>query len=409
MHARLVGRALPLVMAAALVMAACGDDSSKAASTTAAAGPTTAGPTTVPAPTTVAGPSHAPFKVMVASDFTSPTLPVPEAVAAAKVALQGIDGLQIESCDTKGDMNATSACERQAVSDGVVAVVHTLGGMSVDHSILTQAKIPIIGSVQETQPNAFAVSSGLGAFAAIGVGMANAGCKTIATIYREVGSDFLPNVIKSGAEQSGAKEVARASIPTDAPDVSAPVAKVLDANPDCIALAVAPATVVQVMTAIGQSGKKPTIAGPAAIFPPDVLKALGPLAEGILIPGVALDPADPAPVMGQIRTAMAAIDSSAKLTNTAVLTWASAKILAAALNTIDGPVTAAQVQDALMGLRDVDLDGVIHSFSSIELASPIAKRAFNHYAINYKITNGTPTRVGDFYDLKSVIEGVKLS
>jgi len=45
---------------------------------------------------------------------------VEESVPAVKSLLQTIPGITIESCDSKGDANAASACQRKAVSDGVV-------------------------------------------------------------------------------------------------------------------------------------------------------------------------------------------------------------------------------------------------------------------------------------------------
>jgi ABC-type branched-subunit amino acid transport system substrate-binding protein len=201
--------------------------------------------------------------------------------------------------------------------------------------------------------------------------------------------------------------VARAGVPDNAPDLSAAVAKLLDANPECIVLSLPPTMVVQAVTAIHQTGKKVLLAGVSAVFPPDTLKTLGPLSEGILIPAIQLDPTDPAPVIQEIRQAIADTDKSAAFTSTSVLTWASAKVLAVALANIKGDVTAASTMDALNALRDVDLHGAIHSYSSIPLTNPLVTRSFNHYAINYTIVNGKFARQGDFYDLKAVLEGLK--
>jgi len=161
------------------------------------------------------------------------------------------------------------------------------------------------------------------------------------------------------------------------------------------------------MTAINQTGKKLLVSGVAAVFPPDTLKTLGPLAEGVLIPAIQADPTDNVPALADIRQTMDTVDKSAPLTSSAVLAWASAKVLAAAIPTIKGDITAASTFAALDALRDVDMEGAIHSFSAIELTNPLVKRSFNHYAINYIVQGGKFVRQGDFYDLAPVMEGLK--
>ncbi|MCU1346239.1 MAG: putative substrate-binding transporter protein component [Acidimicrobiia bacterium] len=389
-------------------LAACGDDKGSTAATTAA--PVAAPAATTATPTTP--PSTVPaqkFKVMVTGDFTSPGFAVPESAAAAKSVLKDVPGLEIVECDSKGDINASQACERKAVDEKVVAVVNGLGTMARGHDILTKAGIPIVGTTQETKTatTAFAVSSGIGSYAALGIGVAQAGCKRVATIYTQSGGEVLPNIIKSGAIVSGSTEVARSGVPDNAPDLSAPVAKLLDANPDCIVLSLPPTMVVQAVTAIQQSGKKVALAGVSAIFPPATLASLGAKAEGILIPAIQLDPTDPAPAIQEIKQAIASTDKDAKFTSTSVLTWASAKVLATAVANIKGDITAASTLASLTALRDVDLHGAIHSYSSIEMTNPLVARTFNHYAINYKIVNGKFARQGDFYDLKPVLDNLK--
>lgn len=358
-----------------------------------------------------AGAASAPpgFKVMVSGDFTSPVFAAPEGLAAAKSVLQKVPGVEIISCDTKGDPTGAQTCEQKAVDENVVAVLNSLGALAASHPTLTAHNIPVVGYAQETVPNGFSVASGIGNYAALGVGVAKAGCKRVATLYLEggAGGEALPNIIKSGAELTGSKEVARAAAPNNAPDLSAPVARLMDGNPQCIILSVPPTMVVQAVTAIHQTGKKVMLAGVNAIFTPDVLKSLGPLANGTIIPAVQLDPNDKAPVVAEIKKAMAKVDKSAPFTSTAIATWAAAKLLATALQNVTGDPTAASITAALNALRDVNLDGAIHSFSAIELTNPIVKRTFNHYAINYKVANGKFVRAGNFYDLKPVLEQLK--
>lgn len=349
----------------------------------------------------------APFKVMVSGDFTSQVFAAPESLAAATAVLEKVPGLEIVSCDSKGEAGAAEACEVKAIDEGVVAVLNGLGTLARSHERLNQANIPVVGYAQETVPNAFSVTSGIGNYAALGVGVAKAGCKRVATLYLEGSGEILPNIIKSGAELSGSKEVARAATPNNAPDLAAPVTKLMDADPQCIVLSVPPAMVVQAVTAINQTGKKVMLSGVNAIFPPEVLETLGPLANGIIIPAVQLDPTDKAPVVAKIKKAMASVDKDAEFTSSAISSWAAATVLATAFGDIKGEITPASTLAAMNALRDVDVQGAIHDFSAIELTNPIVKRSFNHYAVNYKIAKGKFVRQGTFYDLKPVLENLK--
>jgi ABC-type branched-subunit amino acid transport system substrate-binding protein len=393
-------RCLAFVAAGALV-ASCGDDgggtdaqSSEPSSSESAGSPAVPGQS---------------YKVMISGDFTSPVFAVPESLVAATSVLEKIPGLEIVQCNTKGDPTAALECERKAVDEKVVAVLSGLGVLAASHEVLTQAGIPVVGYAVETQPNAFSVTSGIGNYAALGVGVAKAGCKRMATIFLDAGAEQLPDIIKAGAELNGATEVARAGAPANAPDLAAPVAILMDADPDCIVVSLPPTMVVQAVTAIDQAGADDDLllSGVNAIFGPETLETLGPLADGVLIPAVQVDPADDAPVVDEVKEAMADVDESVEVTSTAISTWATSKILETALASIDGEITPASVLAAMNALRDVDVHGAIHNYSSIELTNPIVKRSFNHYAINYKIEDGKFVRQGDFYDLAPVLEDLK--
>ncbi len=410
MRSKVLYKGVAIGVLGALVCAACGDDGGESAATTQA--PVSAAPATGGgAPTTIK--AVKPFKVMVAGDFTSTiAYTVPETPDAVKGALKSMPSAEIITCDTKGDTNATLACSRKAVDEGVVAVINGYGGLQNDVAALVAAGIPALGNVQETTPVSFPITSALSGFTALGVGMAQAGCKKVASLYPD-GGDVVGQLVKGGAEFGGAAEVAHVSVPRNAPDVAPAIARILSNKPDCIALIVTPGTVLQAMTAIDQTGVDPAplIAGPAAVFPADTLKALGPLAEGILTTDALLNPLDPdSEVLDKIREDMGIPKGQAsdKLTSIAILAWSAGNMLEAAVSTIDGDVTKESVLAALSKLDNADVGGAIHPYSSKQLTNPAFLRSFNHYAINYRYKSGTFIREGDFYDFGPALEVVKI-
>jgi ABC-type branched-subunit amino acid transport system substrate-binding protein len=339
---------------------------------------------------------------MVTGDFTS-TIPftVPETVPAVKGALQGFPGVQVITCDSKGTAGAAQSCERQAVQENVSAVI--IGFKTTQTSeILNKAGIPVLGNAEPTVSNSFTAISSFASYAAMGVGLKKEGCEKLGILYLD-GSDFLIDYIKKGFESQGGQEVARSAVPATAPDLTPAVAKITGSGAQCVALSLPPTQVAQAVTAIKQSGKKLQMAGISAVLTKQVLNSLGSLTDGLIIVDSQLNPNDKAPGLDAVKADMKNFDSKAPLTQVGIMTWVSAKVLGAALQKVQGPVTPVSLTAALNGLRNVDTQGVTPPWSSVELPNPAFKRYFNHYGINYKIVDGKPTRSGDFYDLTPVL------
>jgi ABC-type branched-subunit amino acid transport system substrate-binding protein len=339
------------------------------------------------------------FKVMVIGDLTSPLgFVAPEALAAVKGYFRHVPGVEVLSCDSKGNAGASQACERNAVQKKVAAVIITFSPLYQNQAILNRAGIPTVGVTDTSSPTSFSALPSLSAYAAMGVGMAKEGCKRIGVLYLD-GTETLRDTIKNAAESAGSSVAASATTPYNAPDIAPAIAKLTGANVDCIALSIAPNQVVQSVTAIKQSGKNIRIGGAAALFPPQVTSALGSSINGVLSFESNVDAMDTVPVVAKIKADMQAIDPKQTLTLLAVGGWASAKIIDDALPAVKGPVTASSLLVALNGLRNASTEGAIPPFSAVELPNPAYRRAFNHYGITYKFVNGVPKRQGDFYDV----------
>jgi hypothetical protein len=389
----MAGSMLAMAVSGAVLLAACGSSSHTGAGATA----TTAGGTVGTTGTTTA-PGKS-YSVMVIGTFTSPaSYNVPEIVTATKAAFAGT-GVKVLSCDDQGSASVALNCEHSAIVDHVAAVAAGYAYVAQDESPLTQAGIPVIGNTDSTSSNSFAIASNAGVYSAIGVGLAKAGCTRLGILYLD-GTDFLANaIVGNTAWQS----VTKAAIPVNAPDLTASITKLAEGKVGCIAISTEPNTVPQAMTAIKQDGLNVKVAAVEAILNTQVLSALGSAANGIIAIENQLDPSDPAPVIGEIKSEMKAVSSSAPVTTAAITAWASAKLLEDAAQNITGPVTAASMLAALNGLRNASTDGAIPPFSAIPVANPAYARFFNHYGVYYTIQGGVPQGSSGFFDLTSAL------
>jgi ABC-type branched-subunit amino acid transport system substrate-binding protein len=346
---------------------------------------------------------------MVIGDETSQiSFTVAEAVPAIQGALSDLPNVQVLHCDSAGDANAAVDCERKAVTAGVAAVIVSFGNVGQDQAVLTAAGIPVIGGSSANAPTAFSISSGLASYAGLGVAAGAAHCTKVATLFLD-GAAFLADMVKSGVELQGAKEVARAAIAQNTPDIAPAVETLTSSNPDCIVLSITPTQAVQAVTALHQSGTKAQLIGVGAVFPPETVAQLGDLAEGVYTSGIGLDPADTSPVIGQIKNDMAKFDGKAKVTTVGILSWASAKLIEDALPSVTGDVTPASLTAALQGLKDAPAGGAIHPFTPVGNANPLFSHFFNPWGLLYKIVKGVPVRqTSDYFSLTDGLTAAKI-
>jgi ABC-type branched-subunit amino acid transport system substrate-binding protein len=377
--------------------------------TTTKATATTAPPTTqapaAPAPAPAAATGGGEFTVMVIGDFTSTiAFTVKEALAGVKASLKDVPKAKVVGCDSKGDPNAWQACARDAVSQKVSAVVQAFSLGSTDASILTKAGIPFLGQSDMIGASSFALVTGVAAYTGMGLGfIKSAGCVALGVLYLD-GSDQLVDAINNGAKLAGGSVVVKAAIANNAPDVSPAIAKLIGAGVDCIALSVTPPQVPQAIIAISQTGVKVKVGGVDAIFPQAIIKALGRLSEGALVFSAQANADDVSTILKQIKADIAAIDSSAGLTQQAILSWAAGRLIGKALPNVKGQVTAESLLAGLNSVGNVDIDGIL-SLSLKGQKSPLFKRLMNTRSLMYIVKDGVPRRSGEFYDYAAALPG----
>jgi Periplasmic binding protein len=390
------GRVSALALCGAVLIAAslsaCG--SSKSGTTAPTTGAATASPTTGTAT------SSKSYAVMVATDITSTvSFSAPETVTGAEGALAGDKGVRVIPCDTQSTATASQNCAHEAVADHVAAVILGFTDLTEDEGILTQAGIPAIGVTDATSPNSFAITNSAGGYGGIGVGLSQAGCHRLGILYLD-GTDVLADAIVAGGKW---QSITRAAIPITTPDISPDIAKLAEGKVQCVVISTFPNQVVQAMTAIKQDNLKVQVWMSTALLSPQLLKSLGPEANGVVGVEPTIDPTSNAPVVAQIKAAMKGINPKSPLTELSIIGWVSGELIQDAAQQINGPVTAASMLTALNGLRNVSTDGAIPPFSAIELPNPAYKRFFNHYDIDYVVKDGALQQLTNFYDVSSAL------
>jgi ABC-type branched-subunit amino acid transport system substrate-binding protein len=399
-------RAVALLSAAALVLAACGDDdaesttapteaptpepTAEAAATTAPeASPSESAPATdapagtdAPADTEApadseapAAPSGDPVKVMVMGSFTglydtSFSFDVANAVAQAVNVEGGIQGrpMEILTCDDKFDPNATLDCARQASDEGAVAIISglVLAGDYIDYA--AQEGIPVIPAVgfqsAEFQNDiSFPITAG-------GAGLATAaiaevlgqGVTRISLVYDESSGVAKPaaEAAAAGLEAQGIEVTNVIPMAIDLPDGSSIVAAAEADDAQGVALLVQGVQAAQFISAADLAGSDLVIGSYDLSLEPATIKTLGPAVDGVLMASSfkQLTSTDD-PAVQEFLAQLAAYDSSLtteewSIPGVGLGIYASTHLVAQAANAA-ASADAAGVLAAMSTITDFDI------------------------------------------------------
>jgi len=225
-----------------------------------------------------------PIKVMVLSSWNNPLVDLGDLPTIVKDLAsnlnatagpngRGINGQQIvvESCNDQINPNQAETCARQAVSDGVVALI---GGFSIWGSrifpVLEAAGIPWIGNFAYqandlTSDYSFPASPGpLVNFAPLA--LAGRSCKRTALIVQDASYASGAPYYTGGLKSQQRDAVATIRVPSSATDMAPYLAQAKAANPDCLYLGLGEPQMIQLIPPLSTSGLKVrvyTIAGTA--------------------------------------------------------------------------------------------------------------------------------------------------
>lgn len=356
-------------------IAGCGggtDQPAEAAPPEEAATTTTEAPATAAEETAAESATGEPIKLMTIADVTSLGPIFPNIAITAKAYEQfinaegGIGGRPVEviACDAKGTPTDATACARQAVSEGVVAVIgsSTFTGDAI-MSVLEPAGIAYFGMCCPLSPSEWAgeTSFPLGSMPVFATGLvkraAEDGCQSAAAVIIEGGEGFRP-FIEVPAETLGLTISKYVTLPATSQDFSPQVAEATDGT-DCILMLVPETPFIAWMPAFAQSGSEARMYAPQGNLNEKVAKGFEDVTDGDVISGMYPDIS--LPQWDDYRAALEAANAPATEDYNSLGglgTWTAYEAFAQIAETVDGEITAESFLAALPTAK-VDLPGKI--------------------------------------------------
>ncbi len=314
------------------------------------------------------GDSKDPIKIMQIGTFESPSLSLTDAKAGLDAHVQaindagGLNGREIDVifCNDAFDANKGAACARQAVTDGVVAVVGAASSQApAALPILEEAGIPWLagagsgGPIEGTSPVSYPIHGGTQSMQ-VGMGrlLADKGAETVAVIVADAAAAYAAaDDIKHGAEAGGASSY-RILAPLGAPDFSAVASSALAKDPDAVAVASTATDAPRIIQAVRQAGFTGNISTLANIFKPADQEALGDAADSVFVTS-SLSPVTSTDVsqVSEFLEAMEKYHPEAVTDNGSLGTWTAITFLAGIVEQLgDSAVTAESIVDKLNDL-----------------------------------------------------------
>jgi len=394
-----------------LALAACSSSSSSSSSTTAGGTPSGASSGTSGAAT------GGDIKVMVIAPFALAVAPAKANYDAVRIqaALQnakgGINGHKIDviGCDDQSDPNVGAQCAQKAVREHVTALlgVFTLVSASI-WPVINAAGIPEIGLVQYgagdmVSPNSWPLTAPAPVANATSMGyLAKVkGCKAVADVQANAGpnSDVPVMLDKQATAAAGAQYVGPFLLPVTQGLANAPaLARTISSKADCANVADGQNGII-LMKAILQQNPNFKFATGQLALPGDWGTQMGQQAGALnSIAGLAPD-SSTAPGVVAYLAQMKAQASGDTLSDFAKLAWASWYAFAQVAGTVDGPITAKSLTDALGKASAVDTQGITPTvdFTKTKSIDAITRVSTTQLFV-LGATNGNVAQVGNLID-----------
>ncbi len=351
----------------------------------------------------LAGLDGEPIKVMTIGNWTQPQLGTanPEfpagaqAAAAAANADGGIDGRPIEVIACSDELNTDTArqCARDAVEQGVVAIVglQTTNEVAI-LPILESAGIPAVGvypftNVSLTSPVSFPDVSGfVGQTLGMGLQLAEAGADRVSAVVpgglggiaTEVG-----DAVNAGATSGGAEFTGLVQIPAKSADLTPAIASASENGASIAGFASDEASFINAVRSVAPDAMIST-------FPfnltDSVIESAGAAAEGVLaVDGLVPPTADTEGTKAFIED-LTAYDPSLVASTTGLHEWLAMWTF---LRVIDGldTIDPASVMTAMGSVENLDMGGITPPYTTTS-ASTTYPRMFNSTVVFQKVEDG---------------------
>jgi ABC-type branched-subunit amino acid transport system substrate-binding protein len=346
-----------------------------------------------------------PIKVMAMEAFTIPASGLVDphfqaAVARADAinAAGGIDGRRITvlRCDTKSDPNQAAACARKAVAEKVVAVI---GADTINATpafpILAKAGIAEIGGiapdpVQGTLKNSFPFSGTVTQYVGAPKAIALAGGKKMGVILPQFpGVDQVVGALKQIAPSVGIQVGNVQILPFDTSDFAPAAAAALSGGADSAFVFFPGPNQATALRAVRQFDPSAILATLNIYVTPDVVKALGPVADNLNLVAAALPASDTSsPGIRMMNADFAKYARNMPKVDGATVLWASMYALEQVLRHVK-TISAASVTAAMNHETKLSTGGIIPPYNATKRGPvPGFPRVFNPTSVIARLVDG---------------------
>jgi ABC-type branched-subunit amino acid transport system substrate-binding protein len=357
--------------------------------------------------------SSQPVKVMITGGFdgvpaSSGSGNVPQAYDLANLVLtraKKVNGqpIQVIKCNDQGSADLSQACARQAVSEGVTAVLAPfvpLGGANLIPT-LEPAGIPYLGNrpttpIESTSKDSFPIGPGAsGDFTAAGLQAGKNGCKNLgivsytvaaSSLYRQFATQALTRLGK------GTQVLDPVIASTTQADYAPIVQSLSDKGADCVLAVITPTDVVKLVQAVKASGKQMPIAGVTGQFNDTTLATMGTAADGSIVASDFQDPNGKTAAMTKYRKDLKKLKENH--IEQGLQSWAAANLFLDVAKGVKGNIDHTSFANALNNAKNVNLGVMAPLDFTKENPSPNYPRIFNRQVYVYQAKNGKLVPIG---------------
>jgi branched-chain amino acid transport system substrate-binding protein len=367
-------RTVPIVLAGALLLAACGSSGKTTSPTTSGTSGTTA---------SGSSPTGTPIKLMsvMAVHGGGGVSAHGEAAAGAQAAALainasgGVNGhpIQVTVCDTQGDPNIGRNCYNKAVSGGYVAVVAEVNTNGLN--ILQAGNVPSVGdfgvtSEELTNPISYPIL----APAALGISLLPSALKTagatkVAAAITDVPQAAALGPLLKGVAQKVGVGYNQVMVPIATTDYSTVVQPMQSAHDDGVVLSTSDVQGSGILQAANQLGYHPKLATVDGVFTPAEIQKIGAVTNGMIVLSPTPSPFETTnPGIAMFNQQMdSAAKSNVQMTNirdtTAIGGWLAVYGVANIVKTMTGPITGQTLIAALNTATNVSMEGAVPAWN----------------------------------------------
>jgi branched-chain amino acid transport system substrate-binding protein len=352
-----------------------------------------------------------PVTVMTISTYDTDTLNAKVVLDIAQGAVVqinndgGIGGheLKLITCNDSADPNKAADCARQAVDEGVAALV---GGFTANGDavmpILEDAGIPWFGppgisAAELSSEDSYPITSGVLGLAGLGQKAAQDGCDTVASVNYDLPSaGQISQLVDIGLASEGHAASDLIKVPPTTTDFSTIAQETSDY--DCAVVGTPPQPFLGIAAAGAQLGSETTYYVVPGGLTDTVAENGGEAVEGTVT--LSNFPGSSDPIWDEGKEYVGDLSDEENGGWSALYfqnTWVSFRTFLSLVKDTDD-LSAAGIKATLDGTTQVDTDGFAPLFSFAEdFPAPGLNRVFNYSELTFKIEGGKLVQDGDTY------------